>query len=93
MDILYLVGNNSTSDFEDLKLSLRSLETYGRDVDRVFMCGFIPDFISDNVIKIPFEMNPTVLKEQVEEFSIKISNILNTGDNITFSTNNADFDK
>lgn len=58
MDILYLVGNNSTSDFEDLKLSLRSLETYGRGVDRVFMCGFIPDFISDNVIKIPFEILP-----------------------------------
>ena len=58
MDILYLVGDKNVSDFEDLKLSLRSLDMYGKGVDRVFMCGFIPSFISDNVIKIPFEILP-----------------------------------
>ena len=58
MDILYLVNNKSTSNFEDLRLSLRSLDMYGKDVSRVFICGFIPKFISDNVIKIPFDILP-----------------------------------
>lgn len=47
----------------------------------------IPAFYGDT-IKIPFEMNPTVLKEQVGGFSIKISNILNTGDSFSFNVDN-----
>jgi hypothetical protein len=59
MDILYLVGDYSTCDFEDLKFSLRSLDMYGENVSRVFICGYIPYFISDEIIKIPFEILPS----------------------------------
>lgn len=52
MDILYLVGKKSTCNFEDLRYSLRSLESYGRNLDRVFICGHCPDWVSSNVIKI-----------------------------------------
>ncbi len=58
MDILYLVGNNTICDFADLRFSLRSLEKYGKNVDKVYMCGYIPSFISDEVIKIPFNILP-----------------------------------
>ena len=58
MDILYLVGDKTTSNFEDVRMSLRSIDMYGENIDRVFMCGFIPDFVSENVIKIPFEILP-----------------------------------
>ena len=59
MDILYLVGDKTTSNFEDVRMSLRSIDMYGENIDRVFMCGFIPDFVSENVIKIPFEILPS----------------------------------
>lgn len=58
MDILYLVGDKSLCSFLDLRFSLRSIEKYGKNVDRVFMCGHIPDFISDEIIKIPTILNP-----------------------------------
>lgn len=58
MDILYLVGNSTTCDFADLRFSLRSLEKYGKNVTKVYMCGYIPSFISDEVIKIPFDIIP-----------------------------------
>lgn len=58
MDILYLVGNNTICDFADLRFSLRSLEKYGKNVGKVYMCGYIPSFISDEVIKIPFDILP-----------------------------------
>lgn len=58
MDILYLVGNNTICDFVDLRFSLRSLEKYGKNVGKVYICGYIPSFISDNVIKIPFDILP-----------------------------------
>lgn len=59
MDILYLVGNSSVNDFADLRFSLRSIEKYGKNVGRVFVCGFCPDFLSDEVIKLPVEILPT----------------------------------
>ena len=58
MDILYLVGNTTTCGFSDLRFSLRSLEKYGKNVGNVYMCGYIPSFISDAVIKIPFDILP-----------------------------------
>lgn len=67
MDILYVVGNHSRHDFLELRLSLRSIEKYGRNVGRVVMAGFVPDFISDRVVKCPVE----------DKYRTKHSNILN----------------
>ena len=58
MDRLYLVGDNTICDFADLRFSLRSLEKYGKNVGKVYMCGYIPPFISDEVIKIPVDILP-----------------------------------
>lgn len=52
MDILYLVGEGSNCDNAELKFSLRSLEKFGKHVDRIFVCGYCPEWLSDKVIKI-----------------------------------------
>ncbi len=55
MDILYIVGTESRCyDFE-LKCSLQALEEHGQGVDRVFVVGHCPDWLSDEVIKLPCE--------------------------------------
>lgn len=55
MDIIYTIGSESTWDNNELRYSLRSLEMYGRNYDRVFVVGDIPKFLSDNVIKVPYK--------------------------------------
>lgn len=57
MDILYLVGTGSKCDNFELKCSLRSIEKYGINVDRVFVCGYCPAWLSDDVIKIEKPIN------------------------------------
>ena len=56
MDILYIIGKNKSlcSNFE-LKCSLRSIAKYGKNIDRVFVAGYCPEWLSDEVIKIPYE--------------------------------------
>ena len=53
MDILYLVGEGSKCDDYELRFSLRSIEKYGVNVGRIFVCGYCPNWLSDEVIKIP----------------------------------------
>lgn len=59
MDILYFLkkGRSKCDDFE-LRCSLRSIEKFGKNVGRVFVVGHCPDWLSDEVIKIPYEVNP-----------------------------------
>lgn len=53
MDILYLVGNGTKCDDWELRFSLRSIEKWGgNSVDRVFVVGHCPEWLSDNVIKV-----------------------------------------
>ena len=54
MDILYLVGPNSINGYQDLRYSLRSIAQHGKNVDRVFVCGHCPKFLSDDVIKVEY---------------------------------------
>ena len=49
MDILYILGSGSKWSNNELRYSLRSLEKFGKNVGRVFVCGERPDFINDNV--------------------------------------------
>ena len=56
MDIVYIIGKQkSDADNFELRCSLRSIAKYGINVDNVFIVGYVPDFVSDKVIGIPFE--------------------------------------
>ena len=60
MDILYIVGNFSKCDDWEFRFSLRSIDKYGKNIGRVFVCGYCPDWLSDNIIKIPYENQPYI---------------------------------
>lgn len=52
MNILYL--NRQTEwDCNELRYSLRSLAEYGKNIEKVFVCGFCPSWLSKEVVKIP----------------------------------------
>lgn len=57
MDILYVVGKGSDWNNNELRYSLRSIAKNGKNIDRVFLVGYKPDFVSDKVIHIPCD-NP-----------------------------------
>ncbi len=51
MDILYILGTGSFWNNNELRYSLRSLEKYAKNVNRIFITGDVkPSFIKDNVI-------------------------------------------
>lgn len=49
MDILYVVGEGSKWGNNELKYSLRSLEKYGKNYDRIFLTGFKPNFLNEKI--------------------------------------------
>ena len=53
MDILYVVGNGSTWKNNELRYSLRSIAKHGRNIDRVYLVGAKPDFVSNRVHFLP----------------------------------------
>ena len=53
MDILYILGKGSKHDNIELRMSLRSICKYGKNIDRVIVAGNPVDWLSDEVIKIP----------------------------------------
>ena len=53
MDILYVVGQGSEWNNNELRYSLRSIAKNGKNIGRVFLVGYKPDFVSDEVIFIP----------------------------------------
>ena len=55
MDVLYVIGNGSECDNFELRCSLRSLEMYAKNIGKVYVVGYCPDWLSDNVVKIPHE--------------------------------------
>ena len=54
MDILYIVKNSAANNME-LKCSLRSIEQFGKNVGKIYVCGYCPEWLSDEVVKIPCE--------------------------------------
>lgn len=55
MDVLYILGKGSPFNNEELKYSLRSLERYGQNIDRLILVGEKPDFLDyDKVVHLPF---------------------------------------
>ena len=55
MDILYILGSGSKHNNIELRWALRSVEKYCKNIDRVFVVGSDPGFLSDKVIYIPCE--------------------------------------
>ena len=55
MDVLYLNGGHSCNDNEDLRLSLRSLDKYAKNIGSVFIIGHTPNFLSSEIIPIYYE--------------------------------------
>ena len=55
MDILYVLGRHSKWDNNELRLSLRSIEKFGKNVGRVFLVGHDPMFLSNQVTYIPYK--------------------------------------
>ena len=53
MDILYVVGNGSQWQDNELRFSLRSIARYGINVGRVYLVGNKPSFVGDAVTYIP----------------------------------------
>ena len=55
MDVLYILGEGySECDHLEMKCSLRSIEKYGKNVGKVYVVGYCPNWLSDEVVKIPF---------------------------------------
>lgn len=52
MDLLYVVGTGSKHNNIELKYSLRSIEKNCTGYDRIFIVGYKPDFLNDNVIHV-----------------------------------------
>ena len=53
MDIVYIIGKGSKWNNQELKYSLRSIAKYGINIGKVFIVGYKPNFVSDEVIYIP----------------------------------------
>lgn len=53
MDILYIVGPPGLSKHgnAELRYSLRSVAKYARNVGRIIVCGYPPDWLSDEVVR------------------------------------------
>lgn len=53
-DIVYILGNGAAAiDDRPLRWSLRSLAKHADNVGRVVVCGRIPEWLSDEVVKVP----------------------------------------
>lgn len=53
IDVLYVVGDGSKHDNQELRWSLRSIAKYGRNIRRVIVAGSPPDWLSDEVVRCP----------------------------------------
>lgn len=54
IDVLYLVGNSSRCNNNELRLSLRSLDNFGRNIGKIYVLGLVNeiDWLTDDVTKI-----------------------------------------
>lgn len=73
MDLLYVVGTGSKYNNDELKYSLRSVEKNCTGYDRIFIVGYKPDFLNDNVIHIPCNDRSDVYKHWNMLNKIKVS--------------------
>ena len=53
VDVLYVVGNGSVANNNELRYSLRCLDRHGKNVGRVIISGDIPDFVGGEAVTVP----------------------------------------
>ena len=91
MDILYIVGNgNSHCKNQDLRYSLRSIDKYGKGIGRVFVAGYCPEWLSDEVVKIPHTQPYDTVNKPFSSragLACKFANVLST---ILYVVDNSD---
>ena len=58
MHLLYVIGRGSRHDNQELRWSLRAVAKYAKNVTRVVVAGYPPDWLSDEVVKVPVEDVP-----------------------------------
>ena len=58
MDLLYLIGPDSGHENRELRWSLRSVEKYARGLGRVVVAGYPPDWLSEEVARVPARDEP-----------------------------------
>lgn len=81
MDLLYVVNKRfSYCGEHELRWSLRSIEKFGKGIENIFIVGDIPEFINDNVVKIPH-------KDKFENPKNKIEVHANITDHILYAIN------
>lgn len=68
MDILYIIGNGSTKDNLELRMSLRSISKYGTNIGKVIVAGSPPQWLSDDVVTVEIK----------DKYSYKHQNILHS---------------
>lgn len=77
MDILYVLGKGSKWDNNELRYSLRSIEKFGKNIGKVYVVGYNPGFLSDEVTFIDCQ----------DKYNRKHKNILHC---INYAINNSD---
>lgn len=77
MDIMYVVGTKSEADNIELRCSLRSIAKNGINLGNVYVVGYDPGFLSDEVVFIPHK----------DTHDLKAANIL---DCINYAAMNSD---
>lgn len=84
MDILYIVGTGSLCDDLELRSSLRSIATFGRNVGKVYVAGHCPAWLSEKVTKIPcgdiYRHTPTTHGERNANVLSKMLKAIDTSD-------------
>lgn len=78
MDILYIVGTGSKWDNNELRYSLRSIDKYGINVDRVFVVGEKPNFLNGEITHIPCK-DRYGLQQKHDNIHQKIAYAMGTG--------------
>ena len=72
MDVLYTIGERSKHDNQELRWSLRSLVKYGKNLGKIIVAGYPPDWLADSVIKV----NVPRTKEDLHKFSSILKSII-----------------
>ena len=76
MDMLYILGNGSKHDNQELRWSLRSLEKYGRNVGSIAIVGEPPEWLSPEVktLKTDNHASLVITRDDMLKFISEIGN-------------------
>lgn len=87
MDILYIIGRGSKWNNNELRYSLRSIATNGINVGRVFIAGYIPEFINtDEVTVLPVEDTTKVKHHNIQNAIEQAVKHLDLSENFLYSS-------